>query len=273
MAERRKARDTWEAWWKEHGDKVDASMVNLDDAVSNGTLIAELGGKVWESGPDKKPRWEFNVAASPIDARSLPGGRVLIAEHGGQRVTERDRKGNILWEHRVAGNPVAVQRLPNGNTFIATYQELTEVTPDQKVLYSHKTLNGMIYHAEKLRDGRFIYVTSGNMVYELDATGKQIKAVNVGAIGNTAGWASVERLVNGNYLVALYSNNLVVEVDGEGKKVWSITSPNPGHATRLRNGNTLVANIEGRSVIEFNRDGKEVWKVDSPGRPFHAWRR
>src|SRR5207237_3179595 len=136
-------------------------------------------------------------ASRPIDARLLPGGRVLVAEHGANRVTERDRKGNILWEHRVNSQPVVCQRLPNGNTFIATYQELLEVKPDKTQLYSHKTTNGMIYHAEKMRDGHMVYVTSGNAVIELDAEGKQVRTVSTAQAGNTGGWASAEKLANG----------------------------------------------------------------------------
>ncbi len=248
--------------------------MNLDDSFQSGVVIAELEGRVWEAGPDGSARWSFNGANRPIDARSLPGGRVLVAEHGANRVTERDRKGNILWQHTLASQPVVCQRLPNGNTFIATYQELLEVKPDKTVVYSHKAKNGMIYHAEKMRDGRFVYVTSGNTVFELDADGKEVKTINTAAFGNTSGWSSVEKLPSGNYLIALYSNNKVVEVDGAGKVVWQCTAKNPGHAMRLRNGNTLVANVEGRTVVEYDASGKnEVWNVKAPGRPFHAWRR
>jgi hypothetical protein len=273
--ERRKARDAWEAWWKDSGDKLDLAKVNLDDnTFHSGVVIAELEGRVWEAGPDGSARWSFNGANRPIDARSLPGGRVLVAEHGANRVTERDRQGNILWQHTLTSQPVVCQRLPNGNTFIATYQEMLEVKPDKTVLYSHKARNGMIFHAEKMRDGRFVYVTSGNTVFELDADGKEVKTINTAAFGNTSGWSSVEKLPNGNYLIALYSNNKVVEVDGTGKVVWQCTAKNPGHAMRLRNGNTLVANIEGRTVVEYDATGKnELWTVKAPGRPFHAWRR
>ena len=205
VVERRKARDAWEAWWKDNSATIDPTKVNSDDAAATGTVIAELGGRVWESGPDGKPRWEFSGANSPIDARSLPGGRVLVAEHSGQRVTERDRKGNILWEHKVANQPVVCQRLPNGNTFIATYQELLEVAPDHKVVYSYRSLNGMIYHAEKLRDGRFVYITSGNTVFELDATGKQTRSVSTsrcrqhGRLGERR--AAGERQLSGRVLL------------------------------------------------------------------------
>src|SRR5262249_37550656 len=161
----------------------------------------------------------------------LPGGRVLVAEHGANRVTERDRKGNILWQHGLTSQPVSCQRLPNGNTFIATYQELLEVTPDNKVVYRYPTGNGMIYQAEKLRDGRFVYVSSGSALFELEDDGKVARQLNLGAIGNTSGWSSVERLPSGNYLVALYSNNKVVEVDAACKVVWQCNAANPGHAT------------------------------------------
>jgi hypothetical protein len=273
-AERRKARDAWEAWWKDNGDKIDLAKVNLEDAYQTGVVIAELDGRVWEVGPDQSARWSFGNANRPIDARLLPGGRVLVAEHGSNRVTERDRKGNILWEYPCRSQPVVCQRLPGGNTFIATYQEVLEVKPDKTVLYSHKARNGMIYHAEKMRDGRIVYITSGNTVFEIDTDGKELKTLNTAAFGNTSGWASVEKQPSGNYLIALYSNNKVVEVDAAGKVIWQCTAQNPGHATRLRNGNTLVANIEGKTVIEYDATGKtQVWTVKAPGRPFHAWRR
>jgi hypothetical protein len=271
--ERKKAREAWAAWWKENGDKIDLAKVNLDDPPQQLSLIIESDGKVWECGPDKKPRWQFTVnGGQPLDARALPGGRVLIAEHSGGQVSERDLKGEVVWKHRVQ-NPVSCQRLPNGNTFIATYQSMMEVTRDGKVLYTYAAQYGQIYHAEKLRNGGFVYCASGDTVVELDATGKEVRHVSTKNAGTTSGWGSAERLPNGNYLVALYSSGKVVELDANGKVQWEVQSPNPGHATRLRNGNTLVACIEGRAVVEYDRTGKKVWSVDNVGRPFHAWRR
>jgi hypothetical protein len=200
----------------------------------------------------------------------LPGGRVLVAEHGNGRVTERDLKGKVLWEQRVASQPVGCQRLPNGNTFIVTYNDLLEVTPAGKEVLKTHVNGGMIWNAQRLPSGHVVYVQSNGQVVELDAGGTEVHRVNV---GNTSGWASVERLANGHYLVALYSGRKVVEVDAGGKTYWECTVDSPGHATRLRNGNTLVASIEGRRVYEFDRSGKEVWKQATQGRPFHVRRR
>ncbi len=273
-AGRSKCRYAWEAWWKEQKDRLDLTRVNLEDAYLGLNLTAELdgsargGGRIWECGPDGKVRWEIHVSR-PIDAHLLPSGRVLVAEHGHSRVTERDREGKVLWEHRVDNQPVAVQRLLSGNTFIVTYSELLEVTPANKVVYSFRR-PGMIYHGSKLRNGNIVYVASNNQVVELDGAGREVHRVPV---GNTSGWASVEKLSGGTYLVALYSGRKVVEVDDSGKVLWETQVDSPGHASRLRNGNTLVASIEGRKILEISRAGTTVWQQATQGRPFHVHRR
>jgi hypothetical protein len=276
-AGRRRYRDAWEAWWQDNGAKIDLKQVNLDDGLRGLTVIAELdgagmggAGRVWECGSDGKPRWSLEEAVRPIDVQMLPGGRVLVAEHGNGRVTERDLKGKVLWEHKVASQPVSCQRLAGGNTFIVTYNDLLEVTPAGKEVFKTHIDGAMIWNGQRLPNGHMVYVQSNSLVVELDARGKEVARVNV---GNTGGWASVERLTNGHYLVALYSGRKVVEIDSNGKTFWECTVDSPGHATRLRNGNTLVASIEGRRVVEFDRSGKETWRQATQGRPFHVRRR
>jgi hypothetical protein len=275
-AGRLQCRSAWEAWWKDNGDKADLSRLSREEALLGLNVVTELdgaagrgGGRIWECGADGKPRWQIENVSRPIDARILPGGRVLVAEHGGSRVTERDREGKVFWEQRTQGQPVSVQRLTNGNTLIATYNQILEVTRDNKVVFTHEK-PGMIYNAQKLRDGHIVYVTSNNQVVELDAAGKEVNTITV---GQTGGWASVERLASGGYLVALYSARKVVETDRSGRVVWECTVESPAHASRLRNGNTLVASIEGRKIAEYDRSGKEVWSQKTQGRPFHVHRR
>ena len=276
-ASRRVARLAWESWWKENGSKVDVTRVRQNEAYLGLNLIVELDGagrggkgRIWECGSDGRPRWEIKDLDRPIDARLLPNGHVLIAEHGPPRVTERQRDGTIVWQYAPGGQPVSCERLLNGNTFIATYNEIVEVTRDRAVVFSAKVPTQMIFYAQKLRNGHCIYVASSNQIVELDAAGKEVRSVGV---ENSGGWAGVEQLPNGHFLVALYNAKKVVELDRFGKVVWQCEAIAPGHATRLRNGNTLVASIEGRRIAEFDRSGKEIWHQATVGRPFHAYRR
>lgn len=273
---RKQYRDGWLAWWKQHGAAVDLLRLRRPSPLLGLTLVCELDGsgkgsmgRIWEGGSDGKERWALDGVSRPIDVQVLATGRLLVAEHGEPRVTERDREGNVVWEFRTARQPVSCRRLANGNTFIVTYNQLLEVTPARQVVFSVER-QAMIYHGQKLPNGHLVCVQSNNMVVEMDATGKEIHSVPV---NGTGGWASVEKLENGSYLVALYSGRKVVEVDASGKVFWEYHVDSPGHATRLPNGRTLIASIEGRKVIEVDRAGNEVWSANTQGRPFHVHRR
>jgi YD repeat-containing protein len=224
---------------------------------------------VWECRTDGKPIWQVEELRNPCDVQVLPGGRFLVAECQSNLVTERDRQGKILWQHRTASHPTSCQRLPDGNTFITTYNEVLEVTPDGKVIYSHKRSNGTIYCAQKLRTGNIVIAEGSGSISELTTEGKVVRQVGVEGL---AAWAGVEVQPNGRFLVAHYSANRVSEIDDNGKVYWECSVNSPTWATRLRNGHTLVASCEQRCLIEFDRAGKEVWKQATQGRPFRARR-
>jgi hypothetical protein len=274
---RQRVRFAWDEWWRSNGDRIDLTRASRLEASLGLNLIVELDsanrggpGRVWECGADGRPRWQITNLNRPIDARMLPNGRVLVAEHGPPRVSERERDGRVVWEFAPSGQPVNCQRLPNGNTFIATYNELLEVNRAKEVVFSLKLPTTMVFYCSKLRNGHLLYIASNNRVVELDATGKELSSISVEKSG---GWASVDRLVSGNLLVALYNAKKVVEIDTSGQVKWQIEVDSPGHAVRLASGNTLVASIEGQRIMEFDRAGKEVWRQATSGRPFHTYRR
>src|SRR5262249_2164294 len=156
----------WSAWWREYGGRVDLEKIDLEHRWLGLTLFVVYdgfprGGRIWEAGSDGKPRWMIDRdLASPIDGHILPGNRLLIAEHAGGRVTERNFKGEILWQYSVK-TPVSVQRLANGNTFIGTYSEVLEVTRENKVVYRYPCSKGS-YCAQKLRNGHIVYVSNSS---------------------------------------------------------------------------------------------------------------
>jgi outer membrane protein assembly factor BamB len=228
------------------------------------------GGRIWLFDRTGKIRWEINTnVRGPTDMRLLGNGNVLIAEYHANRVTERTPAGKIVWEQRVNGNAISCQRLPNGNTFIATSTGLQEFTRDGKQLYSHAKPYH-VFAAVKLRNGHIVYVHSSGRLVELDgATGKEVRNLNVGGF---SGWGGVDVLPNGNFLLAQYSANQVVEVDKTGKILWQCKVSTPALATRLPNGRVLVSSISGNFIAEFDRSGKEVWKEATKGQPFRVRR-
>jgi outer membrane protein assembly factor BamB len=274
--ERRKCRDAWIDWWDKQGGSIDLAKIDLEQRLLGLTLIVTLDGatrgKVWEVGPDGKARWEINDVQGPIDARVLPGNRVLIAEYYGRKVTERDFTGKILWTFDVPNRPISVQRLPSGNTLIGTNSDIQEVTPDGKTVFSHRAVaGGSISSVQKLRNGNVVYVTYNGQLVELDATGKQVRDFRFAT--TPQGLFSVEALPGGRFLIPLYGANKVVEFDAAGKTVSEVAVTRPNTACRLPNGNLVVSSMNDNKVVEVDRTGKVVWEQKVEGRPFRVRRR
>ncbi|GAB4147132.1 MAG: hypothetical protein Tsb009_20140 [Planctomycetaceae bacterium] len=104
---------------------------------------------------------------------------------------------------------------------------------------------------------------------ELDLDGNVIEETPVGK--NPWG---IQRLSNGNRLVAVYSTRSVCEIDESGKRVWKITNlpGGPTSVERLPNGNTLVACSDSHRVVEINPQGNIIWNLRLAGRPTDAQR-
>ncbi len=266
---REKCRDAWAAWWKDNGAKVTlAKAPGVKRQLGYTMIVMVNASRIIEIGTDGKQRWAVEGLQYPWDAHMLPNDRILIAEYNGQRVTERNTKGEVLWEKRCQ-NPVSCQRLPNGNTFIAMRHQVIEVDRAGKEVFTHNRPND-IMAAYKMRDGQMVLLTSRQSLVRLDATGKEVKSFHVGYIPS---W-SVEVLPNGRVIVPQANLNKVVEYDPDGKVVWEAsTIQYPTSAVRLPNGNTLVSSQSTMQVVELNRAGKVVWEYQDAISVFRARRR
>src|SRR5262249_2625114 len=159
----------------QHGATVDLAKLTEAPHWYGYTLVVLLDlGQVMELDANNKPRWHIEGLQFPLDAQWLPGNRVLVAEQGGNRVTERNQKGEILWERKVSA-PIVAQRLPNGNTFIATQTQVSEVDRDGKEVFSQmRPDNELIMRAQRLRTGEIALITQGQRFVRLDVTGKEL---------------------------------------------------------------------------------------------------
>jgi HEAT repeat protein len=279
LSGRHKAVAAWQQWWHENQDRVDLARATESDAFLGLITVCEydsvvagrLAGQAWEAPRNGPARFKLGNLTGPMDAQVLANGRVLVAENGANRVTERDRDGNIKWEYAVqGGNPICCQRLPNGHTFIALYNQLLEVRPDKSEVYRYMPgPQFYIFAARKTRAGTVACITAQGTILEIDPV--QHKTVRTIALGQPAGgWSGIEVLPNGNFLVATMNNNTLREVDLKGNTVWSLVSPIPGvfRATRLPNGNHIVVSMSTREVAELDRSGAARWRQACQGRPW-----
>jgi len=83
---------------------------------------------------------------------------------------------------------------------------------------------------------------------------------------------AVQRLANGNTLIADNARMTVLELDAAGKTVWEYKvandnkrpTPTMRMVRRLDNGNTLTCASTEDAVLEIDRSGKIVWKYALP---------
>jgi hypothetical protein len=274
---RRRNRRAWQAWWERNQGRVTAAELGQATRTLGYTLVVLLDqGEVMDLDAANRPRWKVGGLQLPLDAQLLPGEqRILVAEHDGGRVTERDLKGEIKWEYRV-DEPLAAQRLPGGNTFICTRRQLLEVDREGKVLFSYTRPDGSLFmKATKLRNGDVACVLQLGVTrfVRLTRDGDDLKeARSFGVFVSTSG-GRIDVLPNGNVLVPEKDNNRVVELDGVGREVRSLEVEQPIAAVRLPNGHTLVTSMTQHRAVEFDRSGKEVWQFRAETRVTRAFRR
>lgn len=271
---RKKCRDAWLTWWKEHGGKIDLARLQEPARLLGHTLVVLLDlGKVMELGGDNSVRWQVENLIFPLDAQLVGEDRFLVAEYHAHRVTERNLKGEILWEKRING-PLVSQRLPNGNTFIVTDLALLEVDREQKEVFSFEMTTGeKMMKGMKLPNGEIAILTNEARVIRLSPTGKEISSFTI-SMGARLFGGRVHMLPSGRVLVPQNQENKVVEYDSRGKAIWEVSVDQPVAATRLPNGNTLVTTmLPARGAVEFDRAGNEVWTYRTFTRVTRAIRR
>jgi len=200
-------------------------------------LIPEYyNSRVTERDREGKILWESpKLNSNTVGAQRLPNGNTLIATMAD--VVEYTRTGQKVAEFPKTGGTVyQAIRHRNGHTFILAGAALTEYGVDNKQLRSINvgSLSGW-GGFEILPNGNFLlaYYSQGNKYAEIDKEGKTV-------------W--------------------------EHSTTSSPTRLDPTRIQRLRNGNTVVAGGNVMFVAEFDRDKKEIWKVATKGRPFSVRR-
>jgi outer membrane protein assembly factor BamB len=217
-------------------------------------------GVILELDAKDKERYRMEKIALALDAQPLPGERVLVAEHGGGRITERFRDGTVLWERKVT-EPIVAQRLETGHTFIATKDQIMEVDREGKEVFSWAPGNGeQVMRAKKLADGTYAVIIQERQRYiRLNRQGQEVAGLSLNVNVQTFG-GRLDVQPDGNVLIPQMYMNKVTEYDRKGKVVREFNIGQPIVATRLPNGNTIITSMNEHRAVEFDQAGKQVWE-------------
>jgi hypothetical protein len=163
--------------------------------------------------------------------------------------------------------------------FAAAVQgRIVTLNDNGKVLWEVKT-NFVCHDMQVLDNGNVLYLRGPATVAEVNKEGKTVWEHTSKPVGDYKGAVEVhacQRLDNGNTLIAETGNKRLVEIDKDGKEVFSlglvVDKPDSHHDTRLArkldNGNYLVCHENDGVVREYDKAGKVVWsyKLDLAGR-------
>lgn len=255
-------------------------------------------GKVAILDARGKVEWEFTSRCDGHDIALLPDGNVLLAL-GPATVGEVNRDKKVVWKYESKPKPGykgrvevhAFQRLDKGITMIAESgnRRIIEVDRDGKIVHELPlTVERPDAHRDtrmvrKLENGNYLvcheadgkireYDPTGKVVwtYALDLAGRK-RSPGHGPEGHGTEVFGAVRLANGNTLIGGGNNNRVIEVDRDGKIVWSIGHDElPGirlaWVTTLQvlpTGNVIVGNCHAGpdhpQLFEVTREKKVVW--------------
>jgi HEAT repeat protein len=276
---RTKGRDAWKKWWDDNNASVDLAKIDFTIPRELGYMLiienftpGKQGGRVVELDAANKERWKLDNIQFPQDAQVLPGGRVLVVDQNGQRVSERDAKGQEIWSKPIQ-QAFRCQRMPNGNTFVACRNLLVEFDRGGKEVFNHPYNNDTILDCQKLRDGQIALVTYSGVYERLDAAGKQLKTSRV-PFNFNFGVGGGEVLPNDHVILASPNQGKVYEYDADGKVVMEGNVPQAQNFFRMANGHTLVCSQNTGRVVELDQAGKAVNEFkDLPYRPWRVSRR
>lgn len=208
--------------------------------------------------------------AAPLVTGKIEG-KVLTA--GSRSVMILDPAGKVAWEHKTRSLPHDTWMLENGNVLYADEATVTEVTPDQKIVFEYKPApnkGGGAFACQRLENGNtLVGENSTGRVLEVDRQGKVVFELKVQPYkaGDHHNMRMARKLKNGNYLVCHSGAKVVREYTPQGKVVREFQLDNIAFsAVRTPQGTTLVGAID--RIVEFGADGKVVWEfknTDLPG--------
>jgi len=251
----------WEKWYDDSGKKLDLAKIDLSGIGRGYTVICTLDsnystGKVFELNSSGKERWKISNLRYPVCASVSRSDRVLICEYYGNKVTERDFKGNIKgFDKTFNTQVVAAHRLAGGKTFVATRNGLYVYDRTGKEEKAITRPSYDVYCAWRYKDGSFGILSNGSTFVKLDKSGAQKASFYIGTYLSSIG-VKCHFTKKGGVIVPDYSRSEVREYDASGKQIWKASVKWPNAVSRLPNGKVIVGSRNSRTITELDKNGK-----------------
>lgn len=275
------------------------SCANADDVIKHSFLGCGKANRAVIVDEDGKVQWKYDKPAS--DGWVLGNGSVLLAlyptqgfPNGGVVEVDRATKKTVFEYQGQQKEISTVQQLADDRFLVA---ELGSEPRAIVINRSGKILQKMPFQCQKgnahMQTRMLRVLPSGNYIaphlldfavkeYEPD-TGKVVSSFPTDDRGrDKRDWPfTAIRLKDGNTLIGCTNGNRIIEVDGKGKIVWSVTNEDIGErlfddacgVQRLPNGNTVVTSYHAKGnavkLFEVTREKKVVWRYSGMNAGFH----
>src|SRR5262249_2156417 len=184
---RRRCRDAWMGWWRDHADAADLAKPPEPPRDRGDTLLLQmeldsLRGELVEVKRGGNARPWLSQLRYPIALQPLGDGRLLVAEYATRQVTEYDRGGGEKWQYRAPAYVVSAQRPGNGRGSAACRNRLLEVDEAGKEVLSLTRPQRDVASAREFVNGQFAVVTLTGLCQHLDREGKELRQFPVGQV-------------------------------------------------------------------------------------------
>jgi len=227
-----------------------------------------------------------SALAFPCDVERLANGNTLITDAGdetcrGSKIIEVNPDGQWVWSYdRGLQFAHSAKRLTNGHTLISdtTHDRVIEVDPGGQIVFSSDNWgtgtgtmsDGTRLHypndAHALDDDRLIITDRNNnrfVIVKRDGTVERTFGQDIKHPHNC------DLLPSGNVLLADSDGNRVIEVDPQGRTVWSYDGKAvgglnwPRDADRTPDGHTLITDSKNGRLLRVAGDGQVLWTYEA----------
>jgi hypothetical protein len=198
------------------------------------------------------------------------GHPFVCVDYKSRKVLRFNKIGELIWEFEAPGPRNDIWILPNGNLlFNAGKKGVLEVNKNKEIVFEYNP-GSEIHACQRLKNGNtFIGECDKGRLIEVNPSGDivwQLKLLPDSVNGGHRFMRNARKLLNGNYLVCLFRDEIVREYSPEGKVIWEADAPGGPHsAVRLPNGNTTIACGDylkkEAKIFEVNKKSQNIWEI------------